>query len=398
MPQPAFWAIPLALLGGVVVLLLRDGRPARLLAVAIGGFCAVWLAGAAIGAPPGPGRAAVAVALAALLVTLGLEARNLARDRGGPCLVQLGMVLLGLLADNVFLTWVGAAGAVSAIDERRPMLAPARAVPLLLGLIGTVLLAVAAGPVSGSGLGVTWSTLLVAAPPRNGPMLGLAFCFLLVGYGSVAGLVPLHRGAAAAAPVASVGLFALLRLRDVMAAHPGALDPGPPLLVLGVLSVLAAGIAVWRRDESGDFLAWVGIGQAGLAAASLGFGLPFAALLQIILRMLSLQAATLALARRRIAMTAALASCAAIPPFGPFGAAFLIVAGGLARLPLAVLPLGIGMVGMAGGILARAQPAPEPGGGSDRVTQGAIWLLLGAALLLGLALPGALAGWLGMAA
>ncbi len=77
------------------------------------------------------------------------------------------------------------------------------------------------------------------APQLDAPLISLAFIFLLVGYGTKVGLAPLHAWlpdahAEGPAPVSAVlsglllnvALFALLRFKMLLAAHPGALKPG----------------------------------------------------------------------------------------------------------------------------------------------------------------------------
>ena len=216
-----------------------------------------------------------------------LPSRPAARTRPGApgCSPE---ILLGTTADNIFLTWLGCLGTAFCLRQRRSGGLP---ILLMLGLLGTVLLALAARPALEPGLGgLDWSALLQAGARSDGPLLGLAFAFLLVGYGGVAGLAPLHgwmRGSEAvtlAIPFTNVGLLVLLRLQVLLAQNAAAIGAGPPLIVLGLVSVLLAAFTVWRREETGRFLGGIGLGQGGLAALAIGLGGAagiFAGILQI---------------------------------------------------------------------------------------------------------------------
>ena len=64
---------------------------------------------------------------------------------------------------------------------------------IALALFGTILIYLAAQPVMGQGLpAMAWDRLLAHAGQFDPALLNLAFVFLLLGYGTKAGLVPLH--------------------------------------------------------------------------------------------------------------------------------------------------------------------------------------------------------------
>ena len=423
-------AVLVALAGAVVLAFLRDARAIRIGGVLVALVCFLLLLRWMLIGAAGPD--APALPLAALTGFVALTASLLGRGERRPAALQaafLGASLLALLADDVVLTWLGAFGGAAAMvagGRGRGLL-----LPLLLAVLGTFLLALAVRPALGTSLTVPWSALAAAAPRGNATLLGLAFCFLLVGYGAVAGLVPLHlwtleaAGDPLAVPYGNIGLLVLLRMRLLLAADPGATDLGPLLLGLGLLSVLGAAVAVWRREETRQLLAWIGIGQAGLAAVAFGLGgagAAFAGVLQLMLRTLTLTACLQALLaagrlkgdlsfariggllashrRLAVALGAALITAAAIPPSGLFGSEFLVVTDTLASLKPLALPLGLGLLGLAIGILAALHrlclgaATPDRGAAPDRTVLGVIWLHLALVLLLGLALPGAVSAWL----
>ena len=84
---------------------------------------------------------------------------------------------------------------------------------------------------------MTWSLLLAAAPSSNASLVNLAFVFLLIGYRTKVGLAPMHAwlpdahsegptpiSAVLSGLLLNVALYALLRFKMIVVAHPGAMD------------------------------------------------------------------------------------------------------------------------------------------------------------------------------
>jgi hydrogenase-4 component F len=116
-------------------------------------------------------------------------------------------------------------------------------------------------------------------------VLGLAFVFLLVGYGTKAGLVPMHTWlpdahSEAPAPVSalmsgvllSVGIYAVIRFKAVvdLAAGPG--FARRLLLALGLASMALAAAFLWAPTNYKRMLAYSSIEHIGVVALGLGFG------------------------------------------------------------------------------------------------------------------------------
>lgn len=220
----------------------------------------------------------------------------------------LGCVLLAALSDDAGATWaaLGAAhviGAFAAGSAGTPEAARAARRGLVAvwagaapALFGTVALYLAVLPVLGPAA-TSWSGLAEAAPGVSGAMLTWAAAFLFVGYGGWAALAPLHGRtpgprAGEAAPVAAfvsgavpaAALAVLLRLRGVLASNPDAVPPGPPLLALGLASLLLAGFGLRRRRDAAGVLGLYAVGQRGLVCLGFGLGTPaatFGALLHL---------------------------------------------------------------------------------------------------------------------
>jgi hydrogenase-4 component F len=408
------WPIPpgldaalLAFIGAALLAAIRQERVRRWGAVLVPLLCLALVARAA--AVGGPAPAAIALGIIAALIALGaaLVATSAGpTEAAAPAAALLGGVLLATLADNLFLSWLGTLVAAAGLARQAPRRSGLILVMLLLlVLLGLVLLAAAARPAIGPGiLPVGWNALLPAAGKSDPALLGAAAGFLLLGFGGIAGLVPLQawmRGSetvALAIPFANLGLLDLLRLRVLLAGQAAAPDPAPVLIGLGLLSVLAAGIGVWRAKETPRLLGWIAAGQSGLAALAFGLGSLGAAsagLLQIVLRSLALAACIHLLrgpqGKRHACVVAALLTAAALPPAGTFASLFLIAVETLARSPLLAIPLAIGVVATATGLLAAL---PRRAGPPDRMAEAVAWVELGLALVLGLGLAGPLAGWM----
>ncbi|WP_159996196.1 proton-conducting transporter membrane subunit [Roseomonas sp. 18066] len=373
----------------------------------------------------------------------------------------LGAVQLALLADNMVVLWAALQAAVMAAvllaALRRGPAAVAAAWKLLilggvgiaLALFGTILLGLAAQPYAGgSEVSLSFNALLRVGREADGGLLTLAFVFLLVGYGSIAALVPLQgwlADATAEAPAAVpallntlllvAALHAILRARAVVALNPEVVAPGTLMMALGLATLLLAGLSLWRRRDAGRWLAWIGIAQSGLAAFAFGLGGPaaIAGILLLLGQGLLLGALALALAEARLMRGAqqlsalaglsasrpwlgagvalALLGLAGLPPFSPFAAFFLLMQQVAARLPWLAIPLVLGLLLVALALVARLQAlcfgppgaaAAAPALAGDLPARWAIGLPLALhlalALALGLFLPPALRDALAAAA
>jgi hydrogenase-4 component F len=365
--------------------------------------------------------------------------------------VFLGCMLLALLSNNLGVTWVAVeAATISAVlVVGLPRTAEAIeaswkffiicGVGIALALFGTVVLYLAALPALGPGLpAMTWSALIPAAARMNGTVLNLAFVFLLIGYGTKAALAPLYAwmpdahaegptpvSAVLSGSILNVALFVILRLRMLLDANADAIAPGPPIMALGLLSLLLAAFSLWRRRDVKRFFAFSTIEQSGVAAFAFGVGGPaaiFAGLLHMTLHTLAKAAAFQCVGRaaqlkrgqkfadiggllanhRALGLT--LAGCvialAALPPFGLFTSEFLIVSETVRRVPQLSLPLGLGLVVGGWALISRLQglclgaPTPDRGPAPTLWSLAPAWLHLAIVLLLGLAMPAPLAAWL----
>jgi hydrogenase-4 component F len=375
--------------------------------------------------------------------------------------VFLGAQTLALLSDNLGVMWVAieiatlASVLMVAVHGTSPAIEAAWrffilcGVGIALALFGTIVLYVAAQPVIGEGdAGLSWAALRAVAGRCDPGMLNLAFVFFLVGYGTKAGLVPLHSwlpDAEAEGPIAisavlsglllNAALMAVLRAETILVGNPAATAPGPFLMTLGLASVLLAGLVLWRRTDARRFFAWSSIGHIGVSAFAFGLGgtgAAFAGLLHMAGHSLVKSAIFfgVGLAARlkgsqKIAdiaglvathpplgwgLVVAIAAVAGMPPFLLFASEFLLLRQVAAStLPWLLVPLGLGLFLTIAAKIATLQrlclgdPTPDAATGApDRAATLAatvpLWLHLGVALWLGLAMPAALSAMLAEAA
>jgi hydrogenase-4 component F len=367
----------------------------------------------------------------------------------------MGAQALALLADNLGVMWVaievatlasvlmvGLHGTPSAIEAAWKFFILC-GVGIALALLGTIILHLAAQPVLGEGEGLSWAAMRAVASRCDPGVLNLAFVFLLVGYGTKAGLVPLHSwlpDAEAEGPIAisavlsglllNAAMLAVLRAKAIVGAHPETVPPGALLVAFGLASVLVAAFALWRRRDARRFFAWSSILHMGLAATGFGFGSTagnLAGLLHMLGHSLAksavffgIGAAVRLRGSQRIAdlgglciaapalgwaLAIGIAAVAGLPPFALFASEYLLVTEAAARHPWAILPLGLGLLAAVAAkvrvlqALCLGDPPTGPAAGSaDWTSLGPIWAHLVLALLLGVALPGPLRALLGEAA
>ena len=137
----------------------------------------------------------------------------------------------------------------------------------------------------GSPSALSWTALMSAAPSMHPEVLRLAFVFILVGYGTKAGLAPMHTwlpDAHSEAPTAvsammsgvllAVALYAVVRWKAVVNGTAGAAFTDTLLLALGLLSLGIAALSLVVQHHYKRMLAYSSIEHTGLICLGLGLG------------------------------------------------------------------------------------------------------------------------------
>jgi hydrogenase-4 component F len=362
-------------------------------------------------------------------------------------------MLLAVGTDDVGLLWVAVEGTtlasvflVSFEGSRTSLEASYKyllicSVGIALAFLGTLLVYFAdvhhaAGALAASHP-LRWTALLELAPRLDRHVVQLAFAFLVVGYGTKAGLVPMHTWlpdahSEAPAPVSalmsgvllSVGVYAVMRFRPVVDAAAGPRFTGDVLVGFGLASMAVAAAFLWRPANFKRMLAYSSVEHMGIVCLGLGFGGPWGvagALLHIANHALAKSVLFLLAGRIRAAygtaeidgvrgllgampatgrgFLAAMLALMGLPPFGLFVSEVMVFTAGFragfVAAPLAGLALLVlAFAGMLGAVHAMLYgPAPDvereaPPRWYTTLPAGAALLLL---LAAGLAWPPGLA-------
>lgn len=158
---------------------------------------------------------------------------------------------------------------------------------IALALFGTVLTYFSAAQVIGEHAenGFNWSVLMQVADRCQPAAMRLAFVLVLIGYGTKAGLAPMHTwkpDAYAEAPLPSAALlgaafincavYGIMRFSALAAKCLGHAYTGNLLVIFGVASILVAAPFVLTQRNFRRLLAYSSIDHAGIMVAALGFG------------------------------------------------------------------------------------------------------------------------------
>jgi hydrogenase-4 component F len=256
-------------------------------------------------------------------------------------------------------------------------------VGIALALFGTILVYLAAQEQLGQGIvAMAWDRLAAGSGRFDPALLNLSFVFLLLGYGTKVGLVPVHAwlpdahaegptpiSAVLSGLLLNVALFALLRFKMIMAGNAAVISPGPLMVVLGLLSLLFGGFMIFRRRDIKRMFAYSSIEHMGIITLAFGLGGPlanFAGLLHMAMHSLTKSGIFFGVGyisqlegTQRVPdisgltrsqpllgwmLVASVVAIAGLPPFGVFTAEFLLVTSTFARVPWLALPLVIGIV------------------------------------------------------
>jgi hydrogenase-4 component F len=309
-------------------------------------------------------------------------------------------------------------------------------VGIALALFGTILVYMAARPVIGENLDtLVWTVLVSRAGDFDPALLDLAFVFLLLGYGTKVGLVPLHAwlpdahaegptpiSAVLSGLLLNVALYALLRFKILLAANAGALAPGPLMVTLGLLSLVFAAFMLYRRRDIKRMFAYSSIEHMGIITFAFGIGGPLAncaGLLHMTMHSLTKSAIFFAVGHiaqvkgtQRIAdmggltqthpvlgwgLMLGVVAIAGLPPLGIFMSEFLLVSSTFARAPLLAIILVFGLlVGLAGMFLrVNGIAFGEPRGPSAKAQASYVPMFAHLSLVLGagIYMPAALVAW-----
>ncbi len=360
---------------------------------------------------------------------------------------------LALLADNIGLMWVAIELATLTTVlmvgiYRTPAALEAAwkyfilgSVGIALALFGSILVYLAARPVMGAGVdAMAWTRLMQHAAAFDPALLNLAFVFLLLGYGTKVGLVPLHAwlpdahaegptpiSAVLSGLLLNVALYAVLRFKMLLTANTAALAPGSLMMAMGLASVVFAALMLYRRRDVKRMFAYSSIEHMGIVTFAFGLGGPvagFAGLLHMAMHSLTKSAIFFAVGHivqakgtQKLAeirglteshpllgwsLVLGVIAIIGMPPFGLFMSEFLLITSTFVREPLLAVPLVAGLLIGIGALVLRMQGLafgpPSPSRGEVHASYGPFALHLVLILAAGIYLPEALVAWFRTAA
>jgi len=212
-------------------------------------------------------------------------------------------MLLCLLSNNVGIMWVAMEGATLSTVllvslYRTPASLEAAwkyfilcSVGIAQALFGTILLYFAAEKVLGpGGASLLWTHLHQVRDHLEPTVLSLAFVFLIVGYGTKVGLVPLHNwlpdahaegptpiSAVLSGLLLNVALYAVVRSKMLVDGALGRGFSGGLMMGFGLLSVVVAAFFLSRQRDIKRMFAYSSIEHMGIVTFAFGMGGPIAA-------------------------------------------------------------------------------------------------------------------------
>ena len=355
-------------------------------------------------------------------------------------------MLLAVTANNIIMMWVaieattlGSAFLVGFYSQRSSLEAAWKyiiicTVGVAFGLYGVVLVYSNAASVMGDhGGAVFWTVLMGQARHFDPTLMRLAFVFVIIGFGTKAGLFPMHAWlpdahSEAPSPVSALlsavllncALLVILRMYLIVTRTLGPAFPQMLLMAFGLMSLAVAAFFIVSQGHMKRLLAYSSVENMGLIALGLGLGGPlgvFAALLHTINHSLAkallfcgsgnalLKYGTpdLGVVRgllRSAPVTAVLFGAGAlalggIPPFNVFFSEFLLVTAGIQLghgwlMGLCLLLLTVvlaGLVRMVAGSLFGQEPEEVQKGETGLLTLLPMGVLLALMLIMGVAAP-----------
>jgi hydrogenase-4 component F len=306
-------------------------------------------------------------------------------------------------------------------------------------LFGTILLYYAAVQVGDGDNALLWSVLYENADKLNPEILQIAFVFLLVGYGTKIGLVPLHNWLPDAhsegpTPMSAVlsglllndALYAVVRNKMLVDGATHGNMAGLLMMGFGLLSFLVAALFLHRQKDIKRLFSYSSIEHMGIMTFAFGMGGPlatFAALLHMTVHSLTKSAIFVTVGHAsQLAGTQSIekirglirtqprigwglligtVAIAGFPPFGVFTSEFLVLVATMHSYPW-LAPLLLMGVGIAfAGLFRHIQPmvygeVPE-GQTAVKANLWPVMIHLALVLWLGLAIPSFLANWFSQA-
>jgi len=161
-------------------------------------------------------------------------------------------------------------------------------VGIIFALLGTILFSYAFS-ISGLSKSLNWSDMVPVAHILDKNILKIAFIFILVGYGTKAGLAPMHTWlpdahSQAVAPISALlsgvllktAIYAILRFGIIIIKGVGFAYFAHLMILLGVISLIVSSGFILVQKDLKRLLAYSSIEHIGIISIGFGLGTPLA--------------------------------------------------------------------------------------------------------------------------
>ena len=223
----------------------------------------------------------------------------MARRYGALWFGAFGAMLLVLLSNNLVMMWVGIEAttlltaflicihvATASLEAMWKYLIMC-SVGVAVAFMGTLLVAASTANTGLQGTSaLMWTNLMDTASKLNPALIKAGFIFIVVGYGTKAGLAPMHNWlpdahSQAPAPISAVfsgfllntALYCILKYLPIVEAATGNTGWGRGILVaLGLLSILVAAVFIVAQHDVKRLLAYHSVEHLGIISLGIGLG------------------------------------------------------------------------------------------------------------------------------
>ena len=161
-------------------------------------------------------------------------------------------------------------------------------VGIIFALLGTILFSYAFS-ISGLSKSLNWSDMVPVAHILDKNILKIAFIFILVGYGTKAGLAPMHTWlpdahSQAVAPISALlsgvllktAIYAILRFGFIVIKGVGFAYFGHLMILFGIISLIVSSGLILAQKDLKRLLAYSSIEHIGIISIGFGLGAPLA--------------------------------------------------------------------------------------------------------------------------
>jgi len=234
---------------------------------------------------------------------IGLIDKNGIRRYYGLFHLFVFTMLLVTVSNNLALMWIAieATTIVSAIliglgYTKRPMAIEAAwkyiilcTVGITFALLGTFITYYASISISATEGFLNWTELRGIAHNLNPATMKLAFIFILVGYGTKAGLAPVHNWlpdahSEAPSPISALlsgillntAFYGIMRFVSIVSPSTGSAFTGNLLILFGLISMGISAIFILVQENYKRLLAYSSIEHMGIISVGVGIGSPIA--------------------------------------------------------------------------------------------------------------------------